>query len=86
LKLFLISLRKIDNLLFQLAFFFNYYYIICMTKRTYERDAILIERADDLENIVKDKREIWRSNASKANRRQRRYKKRLISELLKYDR
>ena len=57
-----------------------------MTKRTYERDAILIERADDLENIVKDKREIWRSNSSKANRRQRRYKKRLISELLKYDR
>ena len=57
-----------------------------MTKRTYEKDAFLIERADDLEHIVKDKREIWRSNASKANRRQRRYKKRLISELLKYDR
>ena len=57
-----------------------------MTKRTYERDAILIESADDLENIVKDKREIWRSYPSKANRRQRRYKKRLISELLKYDR
>ncbi len=57
-----------------------------MTKRTYERDAVLIEIADDLENIVKDKREIWRSNSSKANRRQRRYKKRLISELLKYDR
>ena len=57
-----------------------------MTKRTYERDAILIERADDLESIVKDKREIWRSNPSKANRRQIRYKKRLISELLKYDR
>ena len=55
-----------------------------MTKRTYERDAILIERADDLENIVKDKREIWRSNLSTANRRQRRYKKRLVSELLKY--
>ena len=57
-----------------------------MTKRTYERDAALIERAEDLENIVIDKREIWRSNPSKANRRQRRYKKRLISELLKYDR
>ena len=57
-----------------------------MTKRTYERDAILIERADDLENIVKDKRETWRANPCKANRRQRRYKKRLISELLKYDR
>jgi hypothetical protein len=56
-----------------------------MTKRTYEKDAFLIERADDLEHIVKDKREIWRSNTSKANRRQRRYKKRLINELLKYD-
>ena len=57
-----------------------------MTKRTYEKDAFLIERADDLEHIVKDKREIWRSTISKANRRQRRYKKRLISELMKYDR
>ena len=56
-----------------------------MTKRTYEKDAVLIERADDLEHIVKDKREIWRSNISKANRRQRRYKKRLINELLKYE-
>tara|TARA_B100000900_G_C20356447_1_gene624481 strand:- start:316 stop:489 length:174 start_codon:yes stop_codon:yes gene_type:complete len=56
-----------------------------MVKRTYERDAALIERADDLENIVKDKREIWRSNPSKATRRQRRYKKRLIYELLKYE-
>lgn len=56
-----------------------------MVKRTYERDATLIETADDLENIVVDKREIWRSNPSKVNRRQRRYKKRLINELLKYD-
>ena len=56
-----------------------------MTKRTYERDAVLIEMADDLENIVRDKREIWRANSSKATRRQRRYKKRLINELLKYD-
>ena len=56
-----------------------------MTKRTYERDAVLIEIADDLENIVRDKREIWRASPSKATRRQRRYKKRLLSELLKYD-
>lgn len=56
-----------------------------MTKRTYERDAIFIENADDLENIVNDKRSCWRSNPSKANRRQRRYKKRLINELVKYD-
>ena len=55
-----------------------------MTKRTYERDATLIEKADDLKNIVRDKREIWRSNLSKINRRQRRYEKRLINQLLKY--
>ena len=54
-------------------------------ENTIKRDAIFIERADDLENIVKDKREIWRSNPSKALRRQRRYKKRLLHELLKYD-
>jgi len=56
-----------------------------MTKRTYESDAVLIERADDLEEIVIDKREIWRANPSKAARRQRRYKKRLLNELLKYE-
>jgi hypothetical protein len=56
-----------------------------MTKRTYENDAILIDRADDLEEIVRDKREIWRANQSKATRRQRRYKKRLLNELLKYE-
>jgi hypothetical protein len=30
---------------------------------------------------VKDKREGWRANAAKARRRQRRYKKRMISEI-----
>lgn len=67
------------------SFFKKKYYFFYMSSRTYERDAALIERADDLEDIVKDKREIWRSSPSKANRRQRRYKKRLINELLKYD-
>ncbi len=76
--------KKTRKFIISISFFFNCYYFIYMTRRTYERDAIFIERADDLENIVKDKREIWRSNPSKANRRQRRYKKRLISELLKY--
>ena len=56
-----------------------------MTKRTYEKDAFFIEQADDLEDLVKDKRLNWRSSPSKAIRRQRRYKKRLINELLKYD-
>ena len=56
-----------------------------MTKRTNERDALLIEKACDLEIIVKDKRIDWRSSPSAATRRQRRYKKRLISELVRYD-
>ena len=54
-----------------------------MTRRTYEKDAVFIEQADDLEQIVKDKRLNWRSSPSKAIRRQRRYKKRLIYELVK---
>ena len=54
-----------------------------MSKRTYEKDAILIENAYDLETLVKDKREIWRSKPSNAIRRQRRYKKKLINELFK---
>ncbi len=56
-----------------------------MVKRTYEKDAILIEKASDLEDIVKDKRVNWRANPSKATRRQRRYKKRLINELIKHN-
>ena len=54
-----------------------------MPRRTYENDAILIENAYDLEILVKDKREIWRSKPSNAIRRQRRYKKKLINELFK---
>jgi hypothetical protein len=54
-----------------------------MSRRTYENDAIFIEKADDLEILVKDKREIWRSKPSNAIRRQRRYKKKLINELFK---
>ena len=49
-----------------------------MIKRTYEKDSKQIEIADDLEEIVKDKRSNWRANKAKSNRRQRRYKKRLI--------
>ena len=33
-----------------------------MTKRTYEKDAVFIEQADDLEDLVKDKRLNWRSS------------------------
>lgn len=54
-----------------------------MPKRTSPRDAHHVETADDLEDIVVDKREGWRANASKARRRQRRYKNKLTSELLR---
>tara|TARA_B100000941_G_C28376630_1_gene485083 strand:- start:400 stop:582 length:183 start_codon:yes stop_codon:yes gene_type:complete len=53
-----------------------------MTKRTYENDANIIETAEDLEDIVVDKRVTWRASSSKARRRQRRYKNRLTKELL----
>ena len=54
-----------------------------MTKRTYEKDADFVEIADDLENLVADKRKSWRASATKARRRQRRYKNRLTYEILK---
>ena len=56
-----------------------------MARRTYEADAEHIETADDLGDLVHDKREGWRANSSKARRRQRRYKKRLTNELLRMD-
>ena len=56
-----------------------------MARRTREADAELIETVDDLEELVQDKRESWRANASKARRRQRRYKNRLTNELTRMD-
>ena len=47
-----------------------------MTRRTYETDGKRIEVADDLDELVSDKRAGWRANPAKARRRQRRYKKR----------
>ena len=54
-----------------------------MTNRTYEIYADNIEVAEDLEELVKDKRENWRANITKRRQRQRRYKKRLTKQLLK---
>lgn len=56
-----------------------------MTRRTYERDGQNIEAAEDVDELVSDKRVSWRANAAKARRRQRRYKKRLTNELLHND-
>ena len=55
-------------------------------KRTYENNAIQKEIADDLETLVSDKRLGWRASPSKARRRQRRYKNRIINEICKIER
>ena len=54
-----------------------------MPKRTSPTDADRIEVADDLQDIVHDKREGWRANATKARRRQRRYTGLLTRQLLR---
>ena len=56
-----------------------------MARRTREADAELVETADDLEELVQDKRQNWSTNLSKARRRQRRYKNRLTQELMRMD-
>jgi hypothetical protein len=53
-----------------------------MPERTSPRHAEAIENANDIDEIVSDKRAGWRANAAKARRRQRRYKRLLTSELL----
>lgn len=52
-----------------------------MPKRTSPRDARKVEVAEDIDDVVTDKREGWRANSAKARRRQRRYKKRLTEEV-----
>lgn len=54
-----------------------------MPKRTSPRDASRVETADDLDEIVTDKRAGWRADPAKARRRQRRYQNRLTEELLR---
>ena len=54
-----------------------------MTKRSSPADAQHIDSAQDLETLVEDKRAGWRSNGTKARRRQRRYKNLLTQQLLK---
>ncbi len=54
-----------------------------MAKRTDPSDADRIIEADDLQTIVKDKREGWRANGATARRRQRRYSELLTRQLLR---
>ena len=53
-----------------------------MPRRTYEADGRRVEVAEDLDELVSDKREGWRATPAKARRRQRRYGKRLTKTLL----
>lgn len=54
-----------------------------MTRRTSPQDAARIDTADDLTDLVQDKREGWRATDAKARRRQRRYQNLLTHQLLR---
>lgn len=54
-----------------------------MPKRTQIQDYEQIERADELEGIVQDKRATKRANKKKAKRRNRHYGKTLLRHLTK---
>ena len=56
-----------------------------MPRRTYEADGRRVEVADDLDDLVLDKREGWRATPAKARRRQRRYGKRLTKTIVSVD-
>ena len=56
-----------------------------MPRRTYEADGQHVEVAEDLDELVSDKREGWRATPAKARRRQRRYGKRLTKTILSTD-
>jgi len=58
-------------------------YIWLMVKRTDPSDSNHIIEAEDLQTIVKDKREGWRANGATARRRQRRYSELLTRQLLR---
>lgn len=54
-----------------------------MARGTYEAGAEYMETADDLDDLLHNKREGCRVNSSKARRRQRRCKNRLTHELIR---
>ena len=56
-----------------------------MPRRTYESDGRQVEVAEDLDNLVSDKREGWRTTPAKARRRHRRCGKRLTKKTLQSD-
>jgi hypothetical protein len=54
-----------------------------VARRTSPSDAENITVADDLQDVVHDKREGWRANGAKARRRQRRYTKLVTDHLVR---
>ena len=54
-----------------------------MPRRTSPKDAQSIIKADELDELVSDKRKNWRASAAKARRRQRRYENLMINEVLR---
>lgn len=56
-----------------------------VARRTRTDDASKIDQADDLENLVRDKRAGWRASAAKGRRRNRRYQRRLTDALTRVD-
>ena len=56
-----------------------------MTRLIFEEDAEHVKTADDLDDLVHDRRKGCRANSSKPRRRQRECKKRPTYEFLKMD-
>lgn len=56
-----------------------------MPKRTYIDDYTRVEAADDLEHLVKDKREAWRASKRNKHRRHRHYVKTMLRHLADND-
>ncbi len=54
-----------------------------MPRRTSPQDADKVFDANDLEELVHDKRADWRASGANARRRQRRYKKLLMAQISK---
>ena len=54
-----------------------------MPKRTSPKDASQIYDANELEDIVRDKRSHWRASSAKGRRRNRHYQNLLTAEMLK---
>ncbi|MEL6348828.1 MAG: hypothetical protein AAFV53_37335 [Myxococcota bacterium] len=53
-----------------------------MPKRTRPKDTNNDLRAEDLDNVVQDKRAAWRADAARARRRNRRYQRMITDHLL----